>query len=84
MTGIECLVLQFLDGRMEANTRQIGTHLVGRPSVRGSNYVAVGAAVCARLRRQGFVMKLPELNAWRITRAGREALAALKTAEWKT
>jgi hypothetical protein len=77
MTEREALCLQFLsDGRMEATAGQIGEHVYANLFDRrggGSNYSAIGAAVCGRLRKQGLVTFLPDLAAWRITKAGRAA-----------
>jgi hypothetical protein len=70
----DMIVLRFLDtGRMEATTRQIGEEL-GRLGRCPGSYTAVGAGVANSLKKRGFVMRLSDLNAWRITRAGREAL----------
>ncbi|MGY3582342.1 hypothetical protein ACVIGB_000734 [Bradyrhizobium sp. USDA 4341] len=81
MTEREALCLQFLsEGRMEANARQIGQHVYANLFDRrggGSNFAAIGAAICGRLRKRGLVMFLPDLAAWRITKAGREAQAEL-------
>lgn len=81
MTEREGLALQFLnDGRMEATAYQIGQHIYANLYDRrsgGSNLLAIGAAVCGRLKKQGLVTYLLDLAAWRITRAGRAALAQL-------
>jgi hypothetical protein len=78
MTERESLCLQFLnDGRMEATAHQIGQHVYAGLFDRrsgGSNLPAIGAAVCGRLRKRGLVTFLPDLRAWRITKAGREAI----------
>lgn len=81
MTEREALCLQFLsDGRMEATAHQIGQYIYANLYDRrsgGSNLPAIGAAVCGRLRKQGFVTFLPDLAAWRITKSGRAARAQI-------
>jgi hypothetical protein len=75
LSAAERAVLDFLDtGRMEANSRQIGEHIIQSGLTKGSNYLAVGGALAARLRARTLVMRISDLNAWRITRRGREAL----------
>lgn len=72
----DLVVLHFLDnGRMEATARQVGEEL-GRHGMCCGAYLAVGTGVLVDLRKRGLVMRLPDLNAWRITKAGRESLEA--------
>lgn len=71
--------LAYLTDKMEASGRMIGEALVpvcgGGRSPRG--YAIVGNNVARRLMfERGFTTYLPDLKAWRITRAGRYALAA--------
>lgn len=74
LTPAERAVLDFLDdSRMEANSRQIGEHIIRAGLTKGSNYLAVGGALASRLRARALVMRISDLNSWRITRRGREA-----------
>ena len=77
MTERERACLLYLDLLMEANAAMIGRSIIEQCGIQneGSGYAAVGAGVAGSLRRRGFVTRLPDLAAWRITRAGREALA---------
>lgn len=77
MTEREMLCLQFLDDRMDADVHQIGRYVRSNlydPRSGGSNYQSIGSAICGRLRKKGFVVPMADLQAWRITKAGREAL----------
>lgn len=69
----DLVVLHFLDGRMEATARQVGEEL-GRHGMCHGGYLAVGTGVLVDLRKRGLVMRLPDLNAWRITKVGRASL----------
>lgn len=75
LTNREVIVLRYLSQLMEANAKMIGEEVLTYKLKGGSNYSAVGGAICGRLRKRGLVTFLPDLNAWRITRAGREAIA---------
>ena len=79
MTEREELCLDYLNDKMEADAFQLGRYIYANlvdPKSGGSNLPTIGGAVCGRLRKQGLVMFLPDLHAWRITKAGREALVA--------
>jgi len=76
LTNRECIVLTYLSPLMEASARMIGEHVLTHGLRGGSNCGAIGGAICGRLYKRGLVMYLFELNAWRITREGRAALAA--------
>ena len=69
----EKATVAYLRPLMEANARMIGEHLCGQPAgSRGNRSVlAVGSAAVRGLRAKGLVYRLPELNAWRLTAAGR-------------
>lgn len=71
MTTKELAVLRYLSPLMEANSRMIGEAL---GDCDGRSPQAVAGAVCVNLRRRGLVTRLRDLNAWRITSAGRAAL----------
>lgn len=74
LTEREKIVLRFLDeGRMERTASQIG-HELARFGLCKGGYIAVGSSTAARMRKRGLVMRLPDLNAWRITKDGRAAL----------
>lgn len=82
MTERERLCLEYLSPLMESDTHQIGRYILDNmlnPARGGSNYSSIGAAVVGRLRRQGLVLHIPDLNAWRISTKGREALALSST-----
>lgn len=72
----EEICLRFLSmGVMEANSRMLGEEIIRRRTSRGgSNYAFLGANAAGRLKRRGLIHRLPDLNAWRISKAGREYL----------
>lgn len=75
MTPREYLCLRYLDPLMEADAHQIGRYIyANQEAPAGSNISAIGGAVVGRLRKRGLVIRISDLNAWRITAAGREAL----------
>lgn len=74
LTNREEIVLKYLSPLMEANAKMIGEEVIRHGLKGGSNYVAVGGAICGRLKKLGLVTYLPDLNAWRITHSGRDAL----------
>jgi len=75
ITERQRICLAYLDNKMEANAAMIGEEIVSRlRDNAGTDPAAVGANVVGRLRRKGLVSRLPELQAWRITAAGRAAL----------
>lgn len=76
MTTAEFYTLGYLNTLMEASARMIGRYLMEMNVVKPGNYISVGGAIAGRLRKRGLVAKVRELNAWQITRAGREALKA--------
>lgn len=81
MTDREYLCLRYLDPLMEASAFTIGRYIrtnLENPRSGGSNFIAIGANVAGRLQKRGLVTRLPDLNAWRITAAGREALHAFQ------
>ena len=63
--------IEFLSDKMEATAKMVGCAI----EPRSLNPTGKGAVTLGRLRKMGFVMKLPELNAWRLTREGREYVA---------
>lgn len=69
----EQIALEYLKPRMEATAAMVGKAIIEQYSGGkiGSNYSSVGAAILGRLRYLGLVYRLPELNAWRLTREGR-------------
>jgi hypothetical protein len=77
VTDREYLCLQFLDPLLSADAYSIGRYIFANQlEPAGSNLSAIGAAVAGRLRKRGLVTYLPDIEAWRITRAGRDALTA--------
>lgn len=75
LTNKERIVLVYLSQMMEANARMIGEHIRSHGLKGGSNIAAIGAAVCGRLFKKRLVARISDLNAWRITYAGRAAIA---------
>lgn len=71
LTWRERNVLRYLERCMEANSRMLGERLVAGDE----NPAKVGGAVAGRLHKRNLVSYLYDLHAWRITAAGREALA---------
>lgn len=81
MTDREYLCLRYLDPLMESDAFSIGRYIranLENPRSGGSDLSAIGAAVVGHLRKRGLVISIPDLNAWRITNAGREALHAFQ------
>lgn len=74
LTERERIVLLYLSPLMEANAMMIGEELWQACPGKGSNKIALGAAVCGRLRKKGLISRVGELNAWSISRSGREAI----------
>ena len=79
LSAREQFVLRYLhEGTfMEANERMIGEAMVraGDEYSRNQPY-RVAHGVVMSLWRKGLAYRLPELRAWRITSAGRDALTA--------
>ncbi len=76
MIGRDRICLHFLSSKMEATGRVVGEEIA---RIEGFNTTPRGCAMIGnslvrRLRSAGLVSYLPDLNAWRITSAGREAL----------
>lgn len=71
----ERVTLEYMSGLMEATTFMVGRHVFDAGFARGSNLIGIGAATLGRLHKKGHVSRVPELNAWQITRAGRATLA---------
>lgn len=69
----ERVVLTYLSPLMEATAKMIGEHLYANGLCNGG-FIAVGAAVCGRLRERDLITRLSDLAAWRITAKGRKAI----------
>lgn len=82
LTERERACLEYLDRLMEANAAMIGRAVIDQCGVQNgaSNIPGVGAGLAGSLRKRGLVVRLPDLNAWRITPAGRSALEGEKDA----
>ena len=79
MTERERICLLYLSEKMEATAAMIGRAVYDQASSPGgSNLSAIGAAIVGRLCKRGLVTHIPELNAWRISAAGRELLDSLR------
>lgn len=76
MTERELIALEFLKDKMWASHFQVGRDIYARQERGGSNVGSIGAIVLGRLRKQGWVTYLPDIQLWRITKAGQAALAA--------
>lgn len=75
----EELCLSYLDSLLWTDAFAVGRFIYTNclnPSRGGSNLPAIGAAVLGRLKKRGFVTFLPDINAWRITKNGRDTLYA--------
>lgn len=59
----------FLSNKMEATAGMVGVAIANRLV---SWPTRLGAGVLGSLHKKGYVMRLPELKAWRLTRKGRE------------
>ena len=73
MNNRQILCLQYLNGLMEARAKAIGRS-ISAYTITSRKYGAIGGGVCRSLMRKGLVAHVPELNCWRITARGREAL----------
>ncbi len=73
LTDRELICLQYLSNKMEATALMVGENLAregyGNRYAYGSGRVMMG-----NLKKKGFVMRLPDLKAWRLTKQGRELL----------
>lgn len=69
LTSAQRAVLRFLSDKMEADIWMIADAVIGTNQSRPAQRAG---CVMAHLRRNGLVMRLPELNAWRLTKEGRE------------
>lgn len=74
------IAMEYLSDKMEATAEMVGEHLVGKSK---SYATRCGAAVLGRLRVQGLAMRLPELNAWRLTAEGRAKVSRSNVQEGK-
>ena len=83
MTERELICLGFLENKMELTASMVGKAIyVADPSLGGgSNLSSIGANVLGCLRKRGLVTRSSDLNAWRITVTGREALAQSRQPE---
>lgn len=79
MTEKESKALKYLSNKMEATSKMVGDAItVGDAiGVRPLNPANCGARILGNLYKKDLVMRLPDLNAWRLTREGREYLARL-------
>ncbi len=72
----EGLCLEFLSDKMEATSYMIGKGILRVThtgfSFSDHKYTALGSGVLGHLHKKGFVMRLSELCAWRLTKKGRE------------
>lgn len=69
MTPREKLCLEFLSDKMEATARMVGEKCWDDTFF---GHGEMGKCLLKSLAIQGFVMRLPELKAWRLTKAGRD------------
>lgn len=70
--------MQFLSDKMEATAKMVGRAIVDitkqKPGPWQTTYFysRIGAMVLGRLCQKNMVMRIPKLNAWRLTTKGRE------------
>ncbi len=72
MTRNKMLILRFLSDKMEATAEMIGRHLLGDNCTYSTRSAA---AILGFLREHDLVMRIPELNAWRLTKKGRDMVS---------
>ena len=76
MTPKEIVCLIYLSNKMEATAEMIGEKIITDFYTLGtwsSKYIKfVGGGILASLYKKKLVYRLPELNAWRLTKKGRE------------
>lgn len=74
LTERERLTIAFLSNKMEATSAMIGEHI--NKGLNGRDWRAsyVGGSIVSKLRKKGIVMHIPELNAWRLTKEGRDLI----------
>ena len=77
LTTRELACLQYLDGLMEATGASIGKRIDPKSGRTHRGNAIIGNSVARRLMMtHGYTTYLSDLNAWRITAAGRIALKA--------
>jgi len=69
VTPMEDKAMRYLSNKMEVTSAMVGVNVSNRLC---SWPTKKGAAVMGALRKKGYVMRLPELNSWRLTRKGWE------------
>lgn len=76
LTDRERICLEYLGDKMEATARMCGREIYDRIIAKrgGSDFSAIGSNVLGALAKRGLVLRVPELRAWQISSAGREAL----------
>lgn len=80
----EEICLKFLSDKMEATANMVGIAIVeitNQPVGKyysGHWYSRIGGTALGNLRKRNLVMRLPELNAWRLTKEGRELINDLR------
>lgn len=73
-TAREIACLLYLSDKMEATARMVGMEIKRLGFKCGEKTTAVGSALLGGLRKKELVMRLPDLNAWRLTAQGRKLL----------
>lgn len=72
----EGLCLEFLSDKMEATSYMIGKGILRIThtgfSFPDHKYISLGSGLLGHLHKKGFVIRIPELKAWRLTRKGRD------------
>ncbi len=69
VTPMEDKAMRYLSDKMEVAAGMVGIHVYNR-LVRNPTHI--GASILSNLRKKGYVMRLPDLKSWRLTRQGRE------------
>lgn len=73
LSSKEDYCLRWLSDKMEATAFMVGRAIWDHGFNQGGSYLpGLGAAVLGSLRKKGLVMRLPELNAWRLSKEGRD------------
>lgn len=76
MTPRQKVIIQYLSDKMEATAEMVGGALKEAGYDPLSHTYAMGRSVLGVLKKKGLVMRLPELNAWRLTKEGRAYIKA--------
>lgn len=73
VTPMQDFAMRFLSNKMEATAAMVGEAVHKKfYEIAPPNYSHIGGSVMSALRKKCLVLHLPELNAWRLSKMGRE------------